>query len=189
MQISSDYQKQIRLLHDSEKSFGGGSKADIVAQIILTLEIDSLSDYGAGKKVLENRLLSEFGINVNYLPYDPAFQEYGDASPADLVCCIEVLEHVEPECLESVLKHLAKIVVKYGFFTVHCGPSSKILPNGQNAHLIQKSILWWLPQISHHFEIQWLRKTSVQGFAVLVSPKEQNSFQLNQFEVLQFASL
>jgi len=189
MNISSEYQKQLRILHESEKSFGGGSKADIVAQIISTLEIGSLSDYGAGKKELRNRLLLEFGIEINYFPYDPAFPEYGDASSADLVCCIEVLEHVEPEFLQSVLNQLAKIVIRYGFFTVHCGPSSKFLPDGRNAHLIQKPISWWLPNISEYFEIQWLRKTSTQGFAVLVSPKEQDFLQLNQFEVLQFASL
>jgi hypothetical protein len=188
LNISDEYQKQIRFLHDSEKSFGGGSSADIVAEIISTLKINSLSDYGAGKKELENRLVSEFGIEINYSPYDPAFPEYGVASSADLVCCIEVLEHIEPEFLKSVLDQLATIIIKYGFFTVHCGPSSKFLPDGRNAHLIQKPISWWLPNISEYFEIQWLRKTSTQGFAILVSPKENDYFQLNQFEVLQFAS-
>lgn len=170
--LSDSYKAQLVDLHRQEVGFGGGSRAEIVAQVVRKLDVVSVSDYGAGKKELERRLKVEFGIQVQYLPYDPAFPEYGPAMSADLVCCIEVLEHIEPEYLGSVLKDLAHLVRKYGFFTIHCGPSSKMLPDGRNAHLIQQPISWWLPQISEFFEVQYLSKTSESGFAILVIPKD-----------------
>jgi hypothetical protein len=48
--------------------------------------------------------LHRHGIDsIEYYPFDPAFEEYGEPRAADLVCCIDVLEHIEPEKLESVL--------------------------------------------------------------------------------------
>ena len=73
-----------------------------------------------------------------YYPFDPAFSEYGEPKQADLVCCIYVLEHVEPEHLNAVLDDLKRIVIKVGLFTIHTGPAVKTLSDGRNAHLIQK---------------------------------------------------
>ena len=55
--------------------------------------------------------------NVKYYPYDPVFPEYGEPKEADLVCCIDVLEHIEPPYLKNVLQDLSKITNKIGFFT------------------------------------------------------------------------
>ena len=73
-----------------------------------------------------------------YHAFDPAFPEYGDPQPADLVCCIDVLEHIEPEFLDSVIAELARITIKLGFFTIATGPATKTRADGGNAHLIQQ---------------------------------------------------
>jgi hypothetical protein len=45
---------------------------------------------------------------VKNFPSDPVFPEYGDPKPADLACCIDVLEHVEPKQLDNVLAILLR---------------------------------------------------------------------------------
>ena len=107
-----------------------------------------LSDYGAGKQNLL-RGLNELGISgFDYFPYDPAFPEYGEPKPADLVCCIDVLEHIEPDFLDAVLDDLRAITVNRGFFSVNPNPAMKFLADGRNAHLIQEPASWWLPRLS-----------------------------------------
>ncbi len=103
------------------------SFAPIVADLIRLSKAQTVSDYGAGKQRLLEGLQKEGISNLTYLPYDPVFPEYGLAKPADLVCCIDVLEHIEPEMLDAVLKELAEITVKLGFFSVHMGPAEKNL--------------------------------------------------------------
>ena len=76
---------------------------------------------------LEKKLL-ELGLkNFHYYPYDPVFPEYGPPKKADIVCCIDVLEHVEEEFLTNVLDELKKITMKIGFFTIATKPAGKFL--------------------------------------------------------------
>jgi hypothetical protein len=168
--ISREYANMLRSFHDSEPNFGVGFRSEIVAQLVHILGIHSICDYGAGKQELKRVLSHEFAVNLLYYPYDPAFPEFGEAKSADLVCCIEVLEHIEPDFLVSVLEDLKRVTKKFGFFTVNCAPASKLLPDGRNSHLIQQPISWWLLQLSNHFEIQYLNKTGKTSFAVLVTP-------------------
>jgi hypothetical protein len=90
-----------------------------------------------------------------------------------MVACIDVLEHIEPDCLDDVLDHLKHLTGKIGFFTVSCIPAKKTLPDGRNAHLIQESPEWWLPKITDRFALQSFQR-SPDGFVVLVSPKWQS---------------
>ena len=130
----------------------------------------SISDYGAGKKNLFYTL-TELGLkNFDYHAYDPVFPEYGPPKSGDLVCCIDVLEHIEEEFLENVLDDLKKITNKIGFFTIATGPAKKILADGRNAHLIQKPTNWWLVKICARFEVEHLQKNP-GGFLIIVKSK------------------
>lgn len=189
MTTSPEYQKFLRELHDREHSFGAGTHALTVAQIVKTLKIQSVSDYGAGKKRLEGVLRKEFGLRFAYHPYDPAFPEYGLPIPADLVCCIEVLEHVEPELIDVVLKQLAEVTDKWGYFTVHCSDSSKFLADGRNAHILQQPIPWWLAKLSEYFDIQWLNKTGRDSFAVIATRLGNSEFRLKGLQIYTRDSL
>jgi len=186
---SPDYQKQLRDLHDRESSFGGGRHVLTVVQLVNLLHVKSIADYGAGKMRLAEVLREEFHLKFDYFPYDPAFPEYGEPRAADLVCCIEVLEHVEPEHINSVLEDLARITINYGFFTIHCSDSGKFLRDGRNAHLLQRPISWWVTKLSNYFEIQWLDKTGTQSFAVLISPSGAESSGLPALNLYQRDSL
>jgi len=146
------------------------SFAPLVADLIRISESKTISDYGAGKRRLLEGLHNEGITNITYLPYDPVFPEYGPSKKADLVCCIDVLEHIEPEMLEAVLSELAEITVKLGFFSVHMGPAEKKLADGRNAHLIQQPSSWWLKRICEYFNILQLESHghSGKGFWIIV---------------------
>ena len=77
-----------------------------------------------------------------------------------------MLEHIEEEFLESVLLDLKEITANIGFFSVHTGPAMKILPDGRNAHIIQKPSSWWLPRMCRYFEIGHLERSD-GGFWVI----------------------
>lgn len=189
MGTSPEYQRLIRELHDREDSFGAGNHVLTVAQLIKKLNIRSVTDYGAGKMRLAEVLRKEFALEFDYFPFDPAFPEYGSAKTAELVCCIEVLEHVEPDFIDSVIEELAQITIKWGFFTVSCGDSSKFLADGRNAHILQRPISWWLTKLSSRFEVQWLNKTGQNSFAVVVTRSDNKASSLSTLEIYQRDSI
>jgi hypothetical protein len=170
--ISEKYRSMQQELHQNP-NYGVASLmfAPIVAKVATALGAKSISDYGAGKCNLRKGL-NEAGLNkFEYYPYDPAFPQYGDPLPADLVCCIDVLEHIEPDHLENVLKSLADITRNIGFFSIHTGAAIKILPDGRNAHLIQEPSSWWLKRLVKYFEIVQLQSLpNNSGFWVIVTP-------------------
>jgi hypothetical protein len=114
--VSDEYLKLQQQLHQNPNyGIASLSFAPIVADIIRQTNVQSVSDYGAGKKRLYEGLTKAGAVPATYFPYDPVFPEYGPPQKADLVCCIDVLEHVEPEKLEAVLQELASMTVELGF--------------------------------------------------------------------------
>lgn len=173
--ISKSYQDEQKALHKNP-NYGVASLsfAPLVAEIMKKNNLSSLSDYGAGKlRLLEGLKKQELG-NFNYLPFDPAFPEYGEPKRAEMVCCIDVLEHVEPEYIAPTLKILSQLTAKVGFFSIHIGAAGKTLSDGRNAHLTQQPTSWWLPKLCRHFDIIQLKhhKLHGSGFWVIVAPKK-----------------
>jgi hypothetical protein len=162
--ISEDYLNLQKELH-LNPNYGIASLefAPLVAQIAKQKNIKTLSDYGAGKKRLLEGLKNNAFNPQHYYPFDPAFPDYGEPKSADLVCCIDVLEHIELTKLDLVLDELASITTGLGFFSVHMGPAQKILSDGRNAHLIQKPTSWWLPKLCQYFDILELQQHQVFG--------------------------
>lgn len=171
--ISKEYLEMQKQLHlNPNYGVASISFAPTVAKLIQNNSFQTLTDYGSGK----NRLalaLKQLGLNLPiYQPYDPAFPEYGPAKRADLVCCIDVLEHIEPDKIDAVLQHLHSLVLKVGFFSIHSGPAAKVLSDGRNAHLTQQPTSFWLPKISVFFDVQHLQQHNMmgRGFWLIVTP-------------------
>ncbi len=165
--ISEDYRHLQQELHKNP-NYGVASigYAPLVKTILEKSNARSLSDYGAGKQNLK-KALNNLGVrDFEYLPYDPAFPEYGVPRPGELVCCIDVLEHIEPDFIDSVIADLHAITQKIGFFSIATGPAGKFLVDGRNAHLIQKPTSWWLPKLCEYFEILQLNRDP-HGFWVI----------------------
>lgn len=163
MLISDEYREQNKRLH-SQGNYGvSGSKwAEPVRSLASTLGTQDILDYGCGRRTLESSL----GFAIRN--YDPCIE--GLDSPPDaaqIVVCTDVLEHIEPQHLESVLDDLERVTLGVGFFVIANRPAKKTLSDGRNAHLIQEGPRWWLPKLCRRFEIVQLN--SFKGeFLVLV---------------------
>ncbi len=170
--ISEAYRQEQRKLHKDNPNYGVASVqfAPMVTKILNQSEVTELLDYGAGKMRLFQSIQPDHPVRLQ--AYDPGIEALSEApTPMQMVTCIDVLEHIEPEHLETVLDDLQRLTLEIGFFTVHTGPANKILSDGRNAHLIQQPAEWWLPRIMARFELQTFQKTPA-GFFVVVTAKE-----------------
>lgn len=147
--ISEEYRSLNTDLH-SNPAYGVSSVRHVgmVCSIAQKFETQDILDYGCGKSMLARN------IPFNIQEYDPAIKEHAEEpKPADIVVCTDVLEHIEPELLDNVLKHLKKLTKKAGFFTVATRPAKKILADGRNAHLIVQPAAWWEEKLKKLFNI------------------------------------
>lgn len=147
--ISPAYRDQQIWLHVQPQGYGGkGSRwADTVLAICREYRCVSVLDYGCGQGTLVQALRRK-DPRIGYREYDPAISEKS-AAPlfADLVVCTDVLEHIEPDKLENVLKHIHMLARKAVFLVVSTRPANKTLRDGRNAHLIVQPGEWWSAQV------------------------------------------
>jgi hypothetical protein len=179
MLITEDYRAQQTKLHE-DPAYGRASvaHAPLVAKAINAFNVGEVLDYGAGKLALLKTISTKLLVDhkFRYIPYEPADLRYSDKpEPAQMVVCLDVLEHIEPELIDNVLDDLKRLVLEVGLFTIHCTQAKKVLPDGRNAHLIQEGMAWWLPKIMERFDVQTVQKTKGSvpgsyGFWVMVSP-------------------
>jgi hypothetical protein len=171
MLISEEYREEQRKLHENP-NYGVASVefAPLVAKIINQFGVSEILDYGAGKCRLAKTIANEHMLQraATFYGYEPSNPDLADTpDPCEMVCCIDVLEHIEPECLDDVLDDLKRVTESVGFFTIHTGPAVKTLSDGRNAHLIQEPMLWWLTKLDSRFDVQCVQKTR-GGFYVVV---------------------
>lgn len=170
--ISEDYRKLQQQLHQNP-DYGVASVhyAPLVAEVLDAVGANELLDYGAGKGRLGMTLKQHIQRPLTIHHYDPAIPEWSSpAKPCGFVACIDVLEHIEPDLLDNVLDDLARVTAGVGVFTVHTGPAVKLLPDGRNAHLIQKPPSWWLPKFMARFELVTFNRMPM-GFWIAVERK------------------
>jgi hypothetical protein len=166
--ITEAYRKEQAALHATGAyGFAGLYYGPIVGALLNRSGARSILDYGCGSKrsLFQVMRLPE---EVIYEGYDPAIPEYAsEPLPAELVCCIDVLEHIEPELLDNVLDHLCTLCDPLGLFSIHTHPAKKTLSDGRNAHLTQQGHQWWLPKLKRRFDVLGLISYE-EGFVVLV---------------------
>lgn len=167
MRITPEYRKEQEALH-SKGNYGTASLqfGGVVSSLVNGLNVMTLLDYGCGAMQNLAQVLRP-DHKIQYCGYDPGVPGLTqDPEPADLVCCIDVLEHIEPELLDNVLDHLRDLSPAWAFMSVHTGPARKVLSDGRNAHLIQKPPEWWLPKFFSRWRVQQFQATNT-GFTVL----------------------
>ena len=165
MLITDSYRAEQERLHATGK-YGTASLeyGGIVSQLVEQTSSETLLDYGCGSMQNLRKVLD---CDVLYLGYDPAVPEFSRKAPSDLVVCIDVLEHIEPELLDNVLDDLQQLTKRWAFMTVHTGAARKTLSDGRNAHLIQQPPSWWLPKFFARWDVRSFQAMP-QGFSVLV---------------------
>jgi|TARA_R110000744_G_scaffold57087_4_gene120168 hypothetical protein len=150
MLITEEYRELNKQLHKDNKSFGITSAiySDSILDMCNAINEEDVLDYGCGKAELA-RLLP-FKIQS----YDPCIEKYSNRPrPANVLVCIDVLEHIEPECLDDVLEDIRSFTKKSIFLTVATAEALKKLPDGRNAHLIVQDYTKWLPKLWEHFKL------------------------------------
>jgi hypothetical protein len=170
--ISESYRAQQAALHRNP-DYGVASVhwAPTVADIARQTKPRHILDYGAGKGRLGAELKKLLKQPFELRQYEPAMEDWAAPPvPSDLVACIDVLEHIEPDCLEAVLDDLKRVTGRVGIYTIATGPAMKTLPDGRNAHLIQEGPEWWMPKLFARFRV---RNFADQGetLLVIVTPK------------------
>jgi len=150
---SPEYRALLRAVHARE-TWGehGASHALIVSAWARDLNARSVLDYGCGTATLPSALHAR-NAALKVQIYDPGRgQTHWPPKPADLIVATDVLEHVEPDKIRTVLRHIFLLAVKGAFFSISCEPAKERLPDGRNAHICLLTPEAWLSLIA---ELPW----------------------------------
>lgn len=151
MLITEEYRRLNAQKHEESNAFGalGYQLADQVRTTARKIGAHTILDYGCGKRTLEKSL----GYAINN--YDPAIPGLDSPpEPADLVVCCDVLEHIEPECLEAVLDDLVRVTKNTIMLLIDTQEAKKHLPDGRNAHAIIEPPEWWIPKLVTRWNVR-----------------------------------
>lgn len=159
MLITPEYLDQQKTMHAAPRGYGGGGSrwADKVEALARSLgQVDAILDYGCGQNTLAPVLMSK-GFRTR--SYDPAVAAF-NAEPlrSDLVVCTDVLEHVEGDCVDDVLAHIAALCRRRLFVVIGLLPTAKLLPDGRQAHITLRPPHVWRQAIeAAGFEfVEWV---------------------------------
>lgn len=171
MNYSLQYGEMQKQFHLDRPDYGisGHKYASHIEQLAAKLGTRDILDYGCGKATLQKSL--PYPIQN----YDPFVEEYSAwPRPAELVVCTDVMEHIEPEHVAGVLTDIRNFTNKVAFFQIATRAASKFLPDGRNAHLIQRPINWWLLELMSHFDVHHLEDLG-GGFIVVGTPQGRSN--------------
>jgi len=152
---SKEYITQLQSLHGDRsrpQGFGGKSKKlGKFHDFMKKWNPSSLLDYGCGKGVILADLRDRYP-NTVCEGYDPAVSAFNNKLSNTFECVFsnDVLEHIEPDYIDSVLKNINDLAKNYIWLRIDTLPARKTLPDGRNAHLIQESQDWWLSKIKNN---------------------------------------
>lgn len=159
--VSDEYKKLLQHEHSSSQwGVMAGKMIKTLEEFLLKNNATEVLDYGAGSSSFKNALTLN---NVAVYEYDPGVPEIDKIpEPRDYTICIDVLEHIEPELIDSVLEDLARVTKKKGYFTIAMYPAKRILKDGRNAHLILEDTSWWINKLCKYFDIKNLKEINKQ---------------------------
>jgi hypothetical protein len=171
MLITPAYVEEQKLLHRQD-AYGsrGFNWGYLIAGIARIENCNTVLDYGCGKGTLV-RTLTDAKIAAH--GYDPAVPQFSAMPvPADLVACVDVLEHIEPECLDDVLDHFARLTKKILFVAISMTPAKRKLSDGRNTHIIIERPEWWRPMFEkREFSVRRVWNTGLDEWVAMMQAK------------------
>ncbi|MEM8937362.1 MAG: methyltransferase domain-containing protein [Pseudomonadota bacterium] len=150
MLISDDYRETL-LRHRQVTEWGPGRPEHfelVDKHLIKPHRVRSIIDYGCGEGGLVRELDKQ---NFEVIGYDPGVPRFSNqpAKQAEGLVSFDVLEHIEPDYLGDVLEHIGDLFTVAAYLVIHLGPALHRLPDGRNAHLIQKPAEWWVDALNN----------------------------------------
>lgn len=135
-----------------------------------TEKCTNVLDYGAGKGTLALELRRR---SIEVAEYDPGFPGKEQApEPADMVTCIDVMEHIEPPLLDNVIKDLHRLTRKCLFVDIATKfDKNRWLSDGRNSHQIVNEGPWWAKEFeARGFKIKCKWTTGLRAWVALLTP-------------------
>lgn len=113
-----------------------------IVEMLREVEARSYLDYGCGKSGLAARV-QELAPDVVTQEYDPVTAP-GTPNPADFVSCIDVLEHVEADKIDNVLRDIKRCNTRVALITISLRNAS---PKKRLTHPLVRPRKWWIAKI------------------------------------------
>lgn len=174
--FTDSYAKEQRRIHETQAAYGsrGFNWSYLIAGIAQIEGCASILDYGCGKGTI-GKAFREAGLN-SVTDYDPAIPgKDAPAKPADLVVAVDVMEHIEPECLPAVMADLARVTRKIIFVAVSTIPSKRTMSDGRNTHLIVRDDAFWRGQFeTAGFRMRRVWKTGLPEWVAMLNAAENS---------------
>lgn len=169
--ISQAYVEEQKLLHE-QPAYGsrGFNWGYLIAGIAVIEKCKSILDYGCGKGTL-GETLGRAGFDARR--YDPAVEKFaGKPAKADMVASVDVMEHIEPDCLDAVLDHMASLAGKILFVAISMTPAKRTLSDGRNTHLVIQRPEFWRPKFeARGLEVRRVWSTGLDEWVALMQKK------------------
>lgn len=142
--ISYEYQQILKNLNGTENFGKRKSLPKHLDYVIDQIQPTSILDFGCGTGALVNTLKSRYleKLIEGYDPGNSDFSNKFDDLKFDLLISTDVLEHIEPEFLDTTLNYLKQKSTHF-YHLIALAPSTVVLPDGRNAHLIIETKEWW----------------------------------------------
>lgn len=156
-------QKQI---HEQCPAYGKASLlfAPMVSELVNANGVARLLDYGSGLGEVPRHLELSQKLDVQF--YDPAISEFAAApAPSEMVICLDVLDVVEAESVDSVLDDLKRLTEKMAFFAINTQEPEQEEAMAKGREF--KPVEWWLPKILERFELHYFSRID-NGFVVVL---------------------
>ena len=149
MLITQSYIDQLKQMHNQpEKKLGFGTQPPgKLVEILKNSQSLSVLDFGCGKGEILSQVQKLFP-KKQIMGYDPGVEVFSHYPLGiDFIYSVDVLEHVEPEFIDEVLRKLVN-EGEHQYHLIACCPAKKNLPDGRNCHLIIEQPNWWIKKFN-----------------------------------------
>lgn len=135
----------------AKQPYGQGGMSEAIRQRLWHLAGSppvSVVDFGCGRS--KDAVILWPGAAHHF--YDPAIPEHRQFPRRrfDLGLCTEVLEHIPLEEVDNLLWEMRCLSDRW-LCTIHTASAAQILPNGENAHCLQRPAEWWQARFTRIF--------------------------------------
>lgn len=169
--VSPSYAAEQRRIHETDAAYGsrGFNWAYLAAGIAQLEGCKTILDYGCGKGTV-GKAFREAGLDV-VRDYDPGIPgKDTPPHPADLVVAVDVMEHIEPDCLPAVLVDLVRVTRKILFVAISTIPSKRWMSDGRNTHICVEAPGWWRSSFEGvGFHVRRVWKTGIPEWVCMMN--------------------
>jgi len=149
MLITEGYLAILKQMTDENSQWGnsGYRHAPGVLTLAEGCHAPDILDYGCGTGSLGEALKDS---RINVWNYDPVHEPLG-RRVCKVVACIDVMEHVEPDCIEDVMDDIATLGL-HSYYVISLRKAYAVLPDGRNAHISLMDADRWLERMRARYD-------------------------------------